>query len=108
MGYSPVGGIFFFNHSQLKGTVSYFSVKVSVCVLQDPNLQICELYNACIEVISFFKWDSLNGLNISFMWMLGSGLLFVGILVLIETGIIKRILAGRSKMVRFLKDSIVY
>ena len=76
--------------------------------LQDPNLQICELYNACIEVISFFKWDSLNGLNISFMWMLGSGLLFVGILVLIETGIIKRILAGKSKMVRFVRYLLVY
>ena len=78
----------------------------------NPSLQLCHnlpipingtivFQDLCLQIQSFFTWDELNGLNICFMWMIGSSVLFIGILVMIETGIIKRLFSGKSNRVRF-------
>ena len=77
--------------------------------MDDPKLQFCHTFpnplnsttfDFCLKIQSFFTWEELDGLNICFMWMLGSAVLFIGILVLIETGVIKRILSGSSSKVK--------
>ena len=45
----------------------------------------------CLEIKSFFTYDELYGLNINLLWLFLSALLFVGILILIETGLLRRL-----------------
>ena len=69
--------------------------------VDDPKLQLCEIADMCWEIKSFFTWDELNGLNINLMWMIGTTIFFIVILVFIETGLLKRILSGKTSRVRF-------
>ena len=74
--------------------------------VDDPALQLCEASDSCWKIKSFFTWDELNGLNINFVWMFGLTLFYIVILVLIETGLLKRILSGRTSRVRIFQ--IIY
>ena len=67
----------------------------------DESLQLCGKIDIlpCVEIKSFFTWDQLNGINICLIWMFGCSVLYIGILVLIETGVIKRILSGSKNIV---------
>ena len=53
----------------------------------------------CLEIKSFFTYDELYGLNINLLWLFLSALLFVGILILIETGLLRRLWNSSPKKV---------
>ena len=53
----------------------------------------------CLEIKSFFTYDELYGLNINLLWLFLSALLFVGVLILIETGVLQRLWNSSPKKV---------
>lgn len=61
-------------------------------ILHRPELnwEIIKKNFECLEIQSFFTYDELFGLNINLLWLFLTALLFVGILILIETGLIER------------------
>ena len=66
------------------------------------DLAICDkfpwsLAGGCLEQKSFYTNDKLEGINESLWWLFGTAVLYLGILVLIEFGIISMI---RSRMFR--------
>ena len=53
----------------------------------------------CLKIKSFFTYDELYGLNINLLWLFLSALLFVGVLILIETGVLQRLWNSSPKKV---------
>ena len=112
---SPVGEILTFTILNFECHCEKWLLKLAGFLhnwyIHNPSLQFCHAVpnpfngmkpeDVCLKIQSFFTWDELNGLNICFMWMFGSSVLFIGILVMIETGIIKRLFSGKSNRVRF-------
>ena len=73
-----------------------------------PNdIAVCNLYDfqpplpssKCHEITSMYTFDKLDGINESLLWLCGTCLLYMGILVLIESGII-RFLISRSRSIQ--------
>ena len=71
-----------------------------------PYVEFAGGFGKCHEIKSFFTWDKLNGLNTNFLFMFGTSLLFIVILVLIETGVIKRILTGKGGNRGFVESNL--
>ena len=53
----------------------------------------------CVDIQSFFTYDELYGLNINLLWLFLTALLFVGVLILIETGVWQRLWNSSPKKV---------
>ena len=67
------------------------------------DLAICDkppfstFFGGCLEQKSFYTNDKLEGINESLLWLFGTAVLYLGILVMIEFGIISMI---RSRIFR--------
>ena len=73
------------------------------------DLAICDkppfstFFGGCLEQKSFYTNDKLEGINESLLWLFGTAVLYLGILVMIEFGIISMI---RSRIIRSMSSKV--